>query len=95
MTKTTDYIIVSSKFHVSKTTHEDLTDTVRQKLKEGYEPLGSPFISGELMYQAMVRIDQGSTDTRPRTIPASARTAVSPTPLSKAPTETPVAGRIG
>ena len=60
MTRTTDYIIVSSKFHVSKTTHEDLTDTVRQKLEEGYEPLGRPFVNGELMYQAMVRIDRSS-----------------------------------
>ena len=56
-----DYIIVSSRFQVSKTTHEDLTDTVRQKLKEGYEPLGRPFVGGELIYQAMVRIDRSST----------------------------------
>lgn len=60
MTKTTDYIIVSSRFNMSKPAHEDLTATVRQKLKEGYEPLGRPFVGGGLMYQAMVKIDRGS-----------------------------------
>jgi hypothetical protein len=64
MTRTTDYIIVSSKFHISKTTPEDLTDTVRQKLKEGYEPLGRPFVNGEQMYQAMVKItDRAQPDS--------------------------------
>ena len=42
MTKTTDYIIVSSRFNMSKPAHEDLTATVRQKLKEGYEPWADP-----------------------------------------------------
>ena len=58
MTRTVDYIIVSSKFNISKTTHEDLTSTVQEKLKEGYEPLGGPFVGAELMYQAMVKVDQ-------------------------------------
>jgi hypothetical protein len=61
MTRTTDYIIVSSKFNISKATHEDLTAAVQEKLKEGYEPLGGPFVGGESMYQAMVKTDQNST----------------------------------
>jgi hypothetical protein len=62
MTRTTDYIIVTSTFHFGKPCqHEELATAVQQKLKEGYQPLGRPFVGGNLlMHQAMVKIDQSS-----------------------------------
>ncbi|MDR3455951.1 MAG: DUF1737 domain-containing protein [Verrucomicrobiae bacterium] len=50
-----DYIIVAVPFHADAATHDELALKVNEKLAAGYELLGAPFLSEEMMYQAMTR----------------------------------------
>ena len=50
-----EYIIVAMPFHADAATHEDLAQKVNEKLSAGYELYGTPFLSEEMMYQAMTR----------------------------------------
>ena len=49
----THYLIVGQEFNGQKPPHEDLSEKVNSKLKEGYNLLGAPFFGEEMMYQAM------------------------------------------
>ena len=50
-----EYIIVAVPFHADAATHDELAQKVNEKLNAGYELLGAPFLSEEMMYQAMTR----------------------------------------
>jgi len=50
-----EYIIVAVPFHADAATHDDLARKVNEKLSDGYELYGPPFLSEEMMYQAMTR----------------------------------------
>jgi hypothetical protein len=50
-----DYTIVAVPFHADAATHEELARKVNEKLGGGFELLGAPFLSEEMMYQAMTR----------------------------------------
>ena len=50
-----EYVIVAVPFHADAATHEELARKVNEKLSEGYELNGPPFLSEEMMYQAMTR----------------------------------------
>ena len=50
-----NYIIVAMPFHADAATHEDLARQVNEKLSAGYELYGTPFLSEEMMYQAMTK----------------------------------------
>jgi hypothetical protein len=50
-----EYVIVAVPFHADAATHEELARKVNEKLSEGYELYGPPFLSEEMMYQAMTR----------------------------------------
>ena len=50
-----EYIIVAVPFHADAATHDELERKVNERLDVGYELLGAPFLSEELMYQAMTR----------------------------------------
>ena len=50
-----EYIIVAVPFHADAATHDELARKVNEKLSAGYELLGAPFLSEEMMYQAMTR----------------------------------------
>jgi hypothetical protein len=57
-----EYIIVAVPFHADAATHDELAGKVNEKLSAGYELVGAPFLSEEMMYQAMTRaIIQNST----------------------------------
>jgi len=49
------YIIVAVAFHGKNRTHEEMMVQVNEHIAHGYEPLGPPFISVEVMYQALVK----------------------------------------
>jgi hypothetical protein len=49
------YLIVAVPFHGDAATHDELALTVNEKLEAGYELLGAPFLSEEMMYQAMTK----------------------------------------
>ena len=49
------YIIVAVPFHADAATHDELARKVNEKLNAGYELHGSPFLSEEMMYQAMMK----------------------------------------
>ena len=53
MKTSTEYLIVAVPFHADAATHDELARKVNEKLEIGYEPLGAPFLSEEMMYQAM------------------------------------------
>jgi hypothetical protein len=42
-------------FHADAATHEELVRKVNEKLNSGYELYGPPFLSEEMMYQAMTK----------------------------------------
>jgi hypothetical protein len=42
-------------FHADAATHDELVRKVNEKLNAGYELYGSPFLSEEMMYQAMTK----------------------------------------
>jgi hypothetical protein len=50
-----EYIIVAVPFHADAATHDELARKVNEKLIDGYELLGAPFLSEEMMYQAMTK----------------------------------------
>ena len=50
-----EYTIVAVPFHADAATHDDLARKVNEKLSDGYELYGSPFLSEEMMYQAMTK----------------------------------------
>ncbi|HEY1718031.1 MAG TPA: DUF1737 domain-containing protein [Verrucomicrobiae bacterium] len=50
-----EYIIVAVPFHADAATHDELARKVNEKLNGGHELYGSPFFSGEMMYQAMTK----------------------------------------
>ena len=50
-----EYIILAVPFHADADTHDELAQKVNEKLTAGYELLGAPFLSEEMMYQAMTR----------------------------------------
>jgi hypothetical protein len=51
----TEYIIVAVPFHADAATHEELARKVNEKLSGGFELYGPPFLSEEMMFQAMTR----------------------------------------
>jgi hypothetical protein len=50
-----EYLIVAVPFHADAATHDELARKVNEKLKVGYELFGTPFLSEEMMYQAMTK----------------------------------------
>ena len=50
-----EYLIVAIPFHADAATHVELAQKVNEKLDAGYEVLGAPFLSEEMMYQAMTK----------------------------------------
>ena len=50
-----EYTIVAVPFHADAATHDELAEKVNEKLASGYELYGQPFISEEMMYQAMMK----------------------------------------
>jgi hypothetical protein len=42
-------------FHADAATHDELARKVNEQLNAGYELYGSPFLSEEMMYQAMIK----------------------------------------
>ena len=56
MTPPLEYIIVALPFHADAATHDELARKVNEKLGGGYELYGTPFLSGSMMYQAMIKI---------------------------------------
>jgi hypothetical protein len=49
------YIILAVPFHADAATHDEMARKVNERLTAGYELYGSPFLSEEMMYQAMTR----------------------------------------
>ncbi len=58
-----EYIIVAVPFHADAATHDELARKVNEKLCCGYELLGPPFLSEEMMYQSMTKPVQTSSKT--------------------------------
>jgi hypothetical protein len=56
-----EYIIVAVPFHADAATHDELARKVNEKLCCGYELLGPPFLSEEMMYQSMTKPVQTSS----------------------------------
>jgi hypothetical protein len=50
-----EYIIVAVPFHADAATHDELARKVNEKLNADYALLGAPFLSEEMMYQAMTK----------------------------------------
>ena len=50
-----EYIIVAVPFHADAATHDSLAQKVNEKLSDGYELFGTPFVSSEMMYQAITK----------------------------------------
>ena len=50
-----EYTIVAVPFHADAATHDELARKVNKKLSGGYELYGRPFLSEEMMYQAMTK----------------------------------------
>ena len=61
-----EYLIVAVPFHADAATHDELARKVNEKLCAGYELFGPPFLSEEMMYQAMI-----SPIIQPSPLPAS------------------------
>ena len=51
-----EYTIVAVPFHADAATHDELARKVNDQLSAGYELYGPPFLSEEMMYQAMTRV---------------------------------------
>ncbi len=56
MPSSLDYQIVAVPFHADAATHDELARKVNEKLQSGYELYGTPFLSEDMMYQAVIRI---------------------------------------
>lgn len=50
-----EYTIVAVPFHADAATHDQLARKVNEHLAAGYELYGTPFLSEEMMYQAMTK----------------------------------------
>ena len=50
-----EYTIVAVPFHADAATHEELARKVNERLSDGFELYGAPFLSEEMMYQAMTK----------------------------------------
>ena len=50
-----EYIIVAVPFHADAATHDELARKVNEQLRSGYELVGAPFLSEDMMYQAMIK----------------------------------------
>jgi hypothetical protein len=50
-----EYIIVAVPFHADAATHEELARKVNEKLSDRFELYRPPFLSEEMMYQAMTK----------------------------------------
>ena len=50
-----EYLIVAVPFHADAATHDELARKVNEKLAAGYELLGAPLLSKEMMYQPMTK----------------------------------------
>ena len=50
-----EYTIVAVPFHADAATHDELARTVNEKLCGGWELCGPPFLSEDMMYQAMTK----------------------------------------
>jgi hypothetical protein len=50
-----EYTIVAVPFLADAATHDELARKVNEKLSGGYELYGPPFLSEEMMYQAMTK----------------------------------------
>jgi hypothetical protein len=50
-----EYTIVAVPFHADAATHDELARKINEKLSGGYELYGPPFLSEEMMYQAMMK----------------------------------------
>jgi hypothetical protein len=49
------YTIIAVPFHADAATHDELARQVNEKLNAGYELYGPPFVTEEMMYQAMTK----------------------------------------
>ena len=58
-----EYIIVAVPFHADAATHDELARKVNEKMCCGYELLGPPFLSEEMMYQSMTKPVHTSSKT--------------------------------
>ena len=58
-----EYIIVAVPFHADAATHDELARKVNEKLGCGYELLGAPFLSEEMMYQSMTKPIRNSSES--------------------------------
>jgi len=58
-----EYIIVAVPFHADAATHDELARKVNEKLCCGYDLLGPPFLSEEMMYQSMTKPVQTPSKT--------------------------------
>ena len=58
-----EYIIVAVPFHADAATHDELARKVNEKLVAGYELLGAPLLSKEMMYQPMTKSLQPTSET--------------------------------
>ena len=59
-----EYLIVAVPFHADAATHDELARKVNDKLNAGFELLGPPLLSKEMMYQPMTKPIQ-SVSTSP------------------------------
>ncbi len=50
-----EYTIVAVPFHADAATQDELARKVNEKLRGGYELHGAPFLSEQMMYQAMTK----------------------------------------
>ena len=50
-----EYVIVAVPFHADAATQDSLARRVNERLSGGYELYGPPFVSSEMMYQAMTK----------------------------------------
>ena len=53
-----EYLIVAVPFHADAATHDELARKVNERLASGCELLGPPFLSEEMMYQAITKPSQ-------------------------------------
>jgi len=58
-----EYLIVAVPFHADAATHDELARKVNEKLCCGYDLLGPPFLSEEMMYQSMTKPVQTPSKT--------------------------------
>ena len=55
MTTPIEYTIVAVPFHADAATHDELARQVNERLCGGWELHGPPFLSEDMMYQAMTK----------------------------------------